>query len=100
MGEVTLEFDSNFSDHSFEVTFPTGPLPIMIGSTHCWTRQMNHKELVAAKEDDNEVGGYFIVGGIERIVRMLVYAHPNVPTTITRSSWPNKGKGFTHFGCM
>lgn len=99
-GEATVEFSSSLSDQVKEHTFALGTIPIMVGSSHCWTSEMSNKELVEAKEDDNEVGGYFIVGGIERIIRMLVYSHPNVPTVITRASWVNKGKSFTHFGCL
>lgn len=49
-----------------------GSIPIMVKSTGCHLKGMNRQQLVAAKEESTEFGGYFICNGIERIIRMLI----------------------------
>jgi DNA-directed RNA polymerase I subunit RPA2 len=49
-----------------------GALPIMVKSSACYLKGMNRQQLVAAKEESTEFGGYFICNGIERIIRMLI----------------------------
>lgn len=41
----------------------------MVRSDACNLSGMSRAELVAAKEEANEMGGYFICNGIERIIR-------------------------------
>lgn len=38
---------------------------------------MNQKELVLHKEEPNELGGYFIVKGLEKIIRLLIVPRRN-----------------------
>ena len=51
-------------------TFETqiASLPIMLKSNHCNLKGMNHAELIEKGEDPNDPGGYFIVGGTEKIL--------------------------------
>ena len=49
-----------------------GQIPIMVKSKACYLRHMKRGELVRAKEEGLEFGGYFICNGIERIIRMLI----------------------------
>ena len=49
-----------------------GHLPIMVKSKKCHLRKKSCAELVAAKEESLEMGGYFICNGIERIIRILI----------------------------
>jgi DNA-directed RNA polymerase I subunit RPA2 len=44
----------------------------MVKSSACYLRGMSRAELVRAKEESTEFGGYFICNGIERIIRMIV----------------------------
>jgi DNA-directed RNA polymerase beta subunit len=46
-----------------------GFMPIMVRSQRCWLHGMSRPELVAAREEANEMGGYFVCNGIERIIR-------------------------------
>lgn len=48
-----------------------GDLPIMVGSARCRLRGRGPEEMVALREEASECGGYFIVNGIERIIRLL-----------------------------
>jgi DNA-directed RNA polymerase I subunit RPA2 len=48
-----------------------GDLPVMVGSSRCRLRGKSPQEMVALREEATECGGYFIVNGIERIIRLL-----------------------------
>jgi DNA-directed RNA polymerase I subunit RPA2 len=48
-----------------------GDCPIMVRSKRCHLATLSPREMVALREEDSEVGGYFIVSGIERVVRLL-----------------------------
>ncbi|KAF8001835.1 hypothetical protein HF325_004336 [Metschnikowia pulcherrima] len=45
-----------------------GNVPIMLKSNRCHLEKMSPKQLVDAKEESDELGGYFIVNGIEKLV--------------------------------
>lgn len=61
---------------------------------------MSPDQLVKAKEESEELGGYFIVNGIEKIVRMLQVNRRNYPMAIKRSAFANRGPGYTHYGIL
>jgi DNA-directed RNA polymerase I subunit RPA2 len=44
----------------------------MVKSKKCYLRRMSRSDLVKHKEEGNEMGGYFICNGIERIIRCLI----------------------------
>ena len=44
-----------------------------------------------AKEESDELGGYFIVNGIEKLIRMLIVQRRNHPMAIIRPSFGNRG---------
>lgn len=52
------------------------------------------------KEESEELGGYFIVNGIEKIVRLLIVNRRNFPMGLIRPSFENRGAGFTKFGVL
>lgn len=46
------------------------------------------------KEESTEVGGYFIVNGLERVVRLLQVPRRNYASAIERSSYKNRSYYF------
>jgi DNA-directed RNA polymerase I subunit RPA2 len=52
------------------------------------------------KEEAEELGGYFIVNGIEKLIRLLVVNRRNYPMAIVRPSFKNRGPTFTEFGMI
>lgn len=74
-----------------------GDVPIIVRSDHCHLSKMTPKELVKAHEDCNEFGGYFIVNGNEKIVRMLILQKRNYPIAFIRSGYINRGPNYTPF---
>ncbi|KAJ8953551.1 hypothetical protein NQ318_002971 [Aromia moschata] len=59
---------------------------------------MNPKELVEHGEHEQEWGGYFVVKGHEKIVRMLLMTRRNYPIAIKRSGWKQRGSLFSDYG--
>jgi DNA-directed RNA polymerase I subunit RPA2 len=62
-----------------KITVNLGEIPVMIRSKYCHLDGLSEEELVKRHEDMAEMGGYFIINGNERIVRMLVMTKRNYP---------------------
>lgn len=45
-----------------------------------------------------EMGGYFIVNGIEKVIRMLIMPRRNYPIAMSRPKWKGRGQGYTQYG--
>lgn len=75
-----------------------GQVPIMLKSNRCHLKNMSPQELVDHREESDELGGYFIVNGIEKLIRMLIVQRRNHPMAIIRPSFANRGASYTHFG--
>ncbi len=54
--------------------------------------------MVDRKEDSEELGGYFIVNGIEKLIRLLIVSRRNYPMAIIRSSFTRRGPSYTQYG--
>jgi len=61
---------------------------------------MSPNQLIKAKEESEELGGYFIVNGIEKIIRMLQVNRRNYPMAIKRGAFTNRGPGYTPYGIL
>ena len=75
-----------------------GMMPIMVMSKACHLHGKSPWELVRLREEQTEFGGYFIVGGIERCIRLLQVPRANHPTAIRRSNYKNRGRLYTDLG--
>ncbi|CAF89806.1 unnamed protein product, partial [Tetraodon nigroviridis] len=67
-----------------------GHLPIMVKSQLCNLRGLTPTQL--------EMGGYFIVNGIEKVIRMLIMQRRNYPVAMSRPKWKSRGQGYTQYG--
>jgi DNA-directed RNA polymerase subunit B len=54
-----------------------GDLPVMVKSDLCQLSKMTKEQLIAASEDPNDPGGYFIINGSERVIVGLEDLSPN-----------------------
>ncbi|XP_033111134.1 DNA-directed RNA polymerase I subunit RPA2-like [Anneissia japonica] len=79
---------------------PLGDIPVMVKSKACNLHGLSPAQLIRRKEEEEEMGGYYIVNGIERVMRMLIMPRRNMPMTIMRPQWKTRGKGFTEFGVV
>lgn len=83
-----------------ELVRDLGSVPIMLRSNRCHLEKMTPDQLVAAKEETEELGGYFVVNGIEKIIRMLLVGRRNYPMAIKRPAFTNRGPGYTPLGIL
>ncbi|ELP89482.1 DNA-directed RNA polymerase I subunit RPA2, putative [Entamoeba invadens IP1] len=79
-----------------------GEIPMMLCSDNCWlgTDFRTPQDRIDIREDPHEIGGYFIIHGVEKYLRMILYAKPNHPIAVARPSWEGKGAHFTKYGVM
>ncbi|KAI9492937.1 hypothetical protein BDB00DRAFT_764599 [Zychaea mexicana] len=75
-----------------------GLIPIMVRSNRCNLRGMYPKQLVKHHEESEEMGGYFIVNGIEKLVRLLIMPRRNHVTAIMRNSFQKRGPTYSQYG--
>ena len=92
-----LEFKVNDGDWK-ELVREMGNMPIMLRTNRCHLEGMSPAQLVAAKEESEELGGYFIVNGNEKLIRMLALGRRNYPMAIERPSFTNRGKSYSKYG--
>ncbi|KAK4613780.1 DNA-directed RNA polymerase I subunit RPA2 [Fulvia fulva] len=74
-----------------------GHLPIMLRSNRCHLEGLSPKELVNRREETEELGGYFIVNGIEKLIRMLIVNRRNYPLALIRPSFENRGATYSKY---
>ena len=74
-----------------------GQLPIMVRSNKCHLESATPDQMVAHKEDSEEMGGYFIVNGNEKLVRLLIMPKRNYPMAIVRTSFGGRGPTFSKY---
>uniref|UniRef100_A0A5B7BLJ7 DNA-directed RNA polymerase subunit beta n=1 Tax=Davidia involucrata TaxID=16924 RepID=A0A5B7BLJ7_DAVIN len=75
--------------------FNFGQFPIMLKSKLCHLRGADPQKLVSCKEESSEMGGYFIMNGLERVIRLIILPKRNYPTSMVRSSFRDRREGYT-----
>src|SRR6185369_16471179 len=55
------------------------------------------KNLIRHHEESDEMGGYFIVNGIEKIIRLLIVQRRNHVMALERSSFQKRGSDYTQY---
>ncbi|KAH8647566.1 hypothetical protein BGZ60DRAFT_464286 [Tricladium varicosporioides] len=83
-----------------EVVRDLGSIPLMLMSNRCHLENNPPAQLVQRKEESEELGGYFVVNGIEKIIRLLIVNRRNFPMAIERPSFENRGPTFTKWGII
>jgi len=74
-----------------------GDLPIMVKSTRCHLEGLSSREMTSKGEEAEELGGYFIVNGIERLIRLLVVNRRNIPLVLKRTSLAKRGPLYSSY---
>lgn len=98
-GRFRARFEYRVNDGEWKTSVrELGYLPIMLRSNRCHLEGLSPKELVNRREETEELGGYFIVNGIEKLIRMLIVNRRNFPGAIIRPSFENRGAGYSKYG--
>lgn len=58
---------------------------------------MSSADLVKRHEEPEEFGGYFIINGIERLIRYLIAPRRNHVAALVRPSFTNRGPSYTQY---
>jgi DNA-directed RNA polymerase I subunit RPA2 len=95
----TLEWSVNGGEWR-QVTRELGQIPVMLRTNKCHLQGKGPPQLIRAKEESDELGGYFIVNGNERLIRMLINTRRNYPVAIVRPSFANRGAGYSKYGII
>lgn len=75
---IFLEMTPIIGDNEQETTeVKIGELPVMLKSKLCPLFKMTKEELIEAKEDPDDAGGYFIINGTERVLTLIEEITPN-----------------------
>ncbi|KAG2537243.1 DNA-directed RNA polymerase I subunit 2-like [Panicum virgatum] len=96
-GEFKLDVCLQCNENGAQVrhTLNFGHLPIMLMSKLCHLRDADPHKLVFHGEESTEMGGYFICGGMERLIRILILQKRNYPMGMVRGSFLKRGAGYT-----
>lgn len=82
----TLKYAINGQEFRIE-NKDMGMAPIMVKSNKCHLQGMSPAQLVASGEEAEELGGYFIINGNEKLIRLLIVNRRNNPMAIIRPSF-------------
>ncbi|KAF3665070.1 putative multiple C2 and transmembrane domain-containing protein 2-like [Capsicum annuum] len=73
-----------------------GQFPIMLKSKLCHLRAADDsRKLIAHKEEPSEMGGYFILKGLERVIRLIILPKRNYPMSMARNSFRDRREGYS-----
>ncbi len=72
-------------------------LATQVRSLSCNLHALNKQELKEHGEEAMEFGGYFIVNGIERIIRLLINQRRHYILGMVRGAYSRRGATFTEF---
>jgi len=74
-----------------------GEIPIMVRSKHCHLYNYDGQSMIDKYEDYCEFGGYFVLNGLEKLIRLLVIQKQNYPVAFIRNSYMNRMSNFTGY---
>ncbi|KAM5163551.1 DNA-directed RNA polymerase I subunit RPA2 [Mantella aurantiaca] len=98
-GKLTVDISWSVNDVPGGVIKQSlGYVPIMVKSKLCNLYGLSPKQLVKHHEEEQEMGGYFIINGIEKVIRMLIMPRRNFPIAMIRPKWKSRGPGYTQYG--
>lgn len=81
-----------------EETRSFGFAPVMLKSNRCHLESLSAAQLTAVREEAEELGGYFIVNGVEKLIRLLIVNRRNYPMALKRQSMASRGPLYTEYG--
>mmetsp|Transcript_27888 Transcript_27888/g.68041 ORF Transcript_27888/g.68041 Transcript_27888/m.68041 type:complete len:749 (-) Transcript_27888:3189-5435(-) len=99
-GDFLLGISSVFGKHGkFSFIYKIGNIPIMVKSLKCNLYQQKKKQLIEMDEEEIEMGGYFIINGMEKMIRLLIVPKKNISFTLSRLTNTSRGNLCTTLSC-
>ncbi|KAM0687743.1 hypothetical protein COBT_001009 [Conglomerata obtusa] len=96
-GKLYADFEFTLNTTTHTIHKNVGYLPIMLKSNYCHLKNNTKKENVACGEDEDEIGGYFIVNGNEKVVRLFIVQKRNFVFAIAREANMKRGGDFSEY---
>ena len=93
---ISRKFDNNMAEN---IRVKLGNIPIMVKSNFCNLKNKNLEQLINLKEEIHDFGGYFIINGLEKLIRMITITRRNYPIAYIRNSVMKKRAGCSEFVC-
>lgn len=99
LGKLNLEFVWYLNGNLMgSIDEHIGQIPIMLKSKLCHLKDASPSMMISKEEDAEELGGYFVMNGNERIIRMLVAVRRNYPIGLSRNTWKDSSPFYSEFG--
>lgn len=96
-GKLVADIEFRINNKKFTLKKSLGHIPIMLKSKFCHTAQFTGIQNVQHGDEMCEAGGYFVVNGNDKVVRLLIAQKRNHIFTLVRDSNIKKGRNFTEF---
>lgn len=90
--DLSVEY-SNLPAH--QTTVLCENIPVMVNSCLCHLRGKTPAEKAALYEEETESGGYFVAGGYDKLLRLIILNRQNYVFAIKRESFLGRGNNFT-----
>ncbi|KAM0678655.1 hypothetical protein BDAP_000764 [Binucleata daphniae] len=90
-------FEYTYNNTTNTITKQLGFMPIMLRSKYCHLYNNTCKENISCGEDENEIGGYFVVNGNDKVVRLTIAQKRNYIFSLLRDSNCKKGQDFSQY---
>ena len=74
-----------------------GLIPIMVKSARCHLQHLTRQQLLEKHEEGDEMGGTFIVNGIDRVVRLLIVNRRHYPVAVIRPAFGKRGAEYSNY---
>ncbi|KAH9669880.1 DNA-directed RNA polymerase I subunit 2 [Citrus sinensis] len=97
-GKLMADVEFQYLDAGSPVVrerFNFGQFPVMLKTRRCHLQGADSQKLVSLKEEAAEMGGYFILNGLERVFRSVILPKQNYPMSMVRSSFRDRREGYT-----
>jgi DNA-directed RNA polymerase I subunit RPA2 len=98
-GDFISIISTNFSKNNQKMVSKIGEIPIMVKSLKCNLSNLTTNQLIEIDEEELEIGGYFILNGIEKVIRLLIVPKRNTVQVISRLSNAERGNLCTTLSC-
>ena len=95
--QIHLERQVGTDSQPVQMTITGGRIPIMVRSHYCHLKGLSRKEMVEKHEEAGEWGGYFIINGNERLVRLLIMSRRNQIFGMFRGAYLKRGPEFSKY---
>ncbi|KAI1004241.1 DNA-directed RNA polymerase I subunit [Podosphaera aphanis] len=100
-GKMSAKFQYQINDEDpVDFIRDLGQIPLMLMSNMCHLEKNSPAQLVQNKEESEELGGYFVVNGIEKLIRLLIVNRRNFPMAIIRPSFEGRGPEYSKYGIV